>query len=149
MPVLDLVAGFISLQVRFMNQRFHAPTIAYSSSYTQSNKRSDSYSAVADPLHFLRQIVAEIRGVVPEDFVVGIKLNAADYIHEIPGTDGNDEARVLGHVKEIADWKSVDFIEISGGSYENPGTSVLPLIHKARIIFERHKYRLHVRTQDY
>lgn len=107
-----------------------ALTIAHNSPYTQSNKRTDSYSALTDPLHFLRQIVAEIRGVVPEDFVIGIKLNAADYVHRSPGSDGDDEARVLGHVKEIAGWETVDFIEISGGSYENPGTSLLLPLHK-------------------
>ncbi|KAI0090298.1 hypothetical protein BDY19DRAFT_764453 [Irpex rosettiformis] len=84
----------------------------------ESNQRTDSYSALTDPLRFLRRIVSAIRtsGVVPKDFVVGVKLNAADYVR----SDGNDETRVLGHVKEIAEWGMVDFIEVSGGSYETP-----------------------------
>ena len=74
---------------------------------------------------FLRRIVSAIRepGVVPANFAVGVKLNAADYVHS--GTEERDdladEQRVLGHLREIASWQTVDFIEVSGGNYENPG----------------------------
>ncbi|KAI0703755.1 hypothetical protein BC835DRAFT_1262451 [Cytidiella melzeri] len=85
----------------------------------QSNQRTDEYSAYTDPLHFLRRIISAIRapGVVPVDFVLGIKLNASDYVL---GASTPNEERVLGHVQDIASWNMVDFIEVSGGSYESP-----------------------------
>jgi len=69
----------------------------------------------------LREIVTAIRktGVIPPDFVLGIKLNAADY------ADGEDtRTRALDHLREIVSWGAVDFIEVSGGDYENPGYSL-------------------------
>ena len=63
------------------------------------------------------QIVAGIRVVVPNKFAIGVKLNAADYSRD----SGSDEATVLQHVREIASWGMIDFIEVSGGNYQNPG----------------------------
>lgn len=77
----------------------------------------------------LQSIVSAIRtpGIVPDDFVLGIKLNAADYVstdaaagEDTSSSDIADEERVLGHVRAIASWKMVDFIEVSGGTYEDP-----------------------------
>ncbi|KAI0367727.1 FMN-linked oxidoreductase [Pilatotrama ljubarskyi] len=85
----------------------------------KSNARTDEYSADTDPLHFLRDIVTAIRapGVVPDDFVVAVKLNSADYAR---GTAELQEQRALDHVREIGSWGVVDFIEVSGGDYEDP-----------------------------
>lgn len=59
-----------------------------------------------------------VRDVLPADFVIAIKLNAADYVQ-----GGMTEEAALGHVKDIATWAQegygVDLIEISGGNYEN------------------------------
>ncbi|RDX42552.1 FMN-linked oxidoreductase [Lentinus brumalis] len=84
----------------------------------KSNRRTDEYSAERDPLHFLRDVVFAIRapGVVPNDFVVGVKLNSADYV----GDGSTKENRALEHVREIGEWGLVDFIEVSGGDYEDP-----------------------------
>lgn len=94
-----------------------------------------------NPLLLLHRIVASIRapGVVPEDFIVGVKLNAADYIvTEVNGGDTCDtlyaspphaeDERALEHIREIAAWGSVDLIEISGGDYENPGQPSMILV---------------------
>lgn len=77
------------------------------------------------------EIVSAIRSSrsIPSDFIVGIKLNAADYIAKKSTTsdgidDTADEERVLAHVREIASWKMVDFIEVSGGNYESPSESL-------------------------
>ncbi|KAH9886013.1 FMN-linked oxidoreductase [Cubamyces lactineus] len=85
----------------------------------KSNTRTDEYSADRDPLRFLREIVYAIRapGVVPEDFVLGVKLNSADYARD---TAEPQESRALDHVREIGSWQLVDFIEVSGGDYEDP-----------------------------
>ncbi|KAI0764509.1 FMN-linked oxidoreductase [Trametes elegans] len=85
----------------------------------QSNRRTDEYSADTDPLHLLRDVVQAIRapGVVPDDFVVGVKLNSADYARDNASLLEN---RALDHVREIGAWGLVDFIEVSGGDYEDP-----------------------------
>ncbi|KAI8969763.1 hypothetical protein BD414DRAFT_502565 [Trametes punicea] len=83
------------------------------------NVRTDEYSAHRDPLRLLREIVYAIRapGIVPEDFVVGVKLNAADYVRDA-ATPQQD--RALDHVREIGSWGLLDYIEVTGGDYEDP-----------------------------
>ena len=74
-------------------------------------------------MHFLRDAVFAIRapGIVPDDFVVGVKLNSADYV----GDGDAKENRALQHVREIGKWGLVDFIEVSGGDYEDPRAYIL------------------------
>ena len=102
--------------------------------YRQTNVRKDKYG---EPLRFLHDIVSAIRSQrewFPENFVVGVKLNAADYVErsasKIVGDaeDMMEEERVLAHVREIGDWRMVDFIEISGGNYETLGNFPRPRI---------------------
>lgn len=75
----------------------------------------------------MNRVVTGIRQVVPHDFIVGVKLNGADYLDselaDKRKADANraQEDRALEHVKNIASWRTVDFIEVSGGDYENPG----------------------------
>lgn len=94
---------------------------------SQVNHRQDEYSAVTAPLHLLHRIVCEIRKIVPARFILGVKLNAADYLdseifdQRVADTKRAQEDRALDHVKEIASWRLIDFIEVSGGDYENPG----------------------------
>lgn len=81
---------------------------------TQTNLRSDEYSADKG-LRVVHRILSKIREEAPPQFIVGIKLNAGDY-----ATSGSED-RALEHVHELAASRLVDFIEISGGDYENPG----------------------------
>jgi 2,4-dienoyl-CoA reductase-like NADH-dependent reductase (Old Yellow Enzyme family) len=67
--------------------------------------------------------VTSIRTAVPKTFVVGVKLNAADYVRS--GVSNEDQ--VLQHVREIASWRMIDFIDVSGGNYENPGDPLVLL----------------------
>lgn len=73
----------------------------------------------------VHEIVEGIRAIVPNDFVIGVKINSADYIEtgERPSTErvSMETQRVLDHIRTIALWGMVDFIEISGGDYESPG----------------------------
>ena len=71
-----------------------------------------------------------IRSAVPRTFVLGIKINAADYV----ATDDDNSHKqkptlpdALDHIRTIACWGLIDFIEISGGDYEKLGTIVSPL----------------------
>ena len=84
----------------------------------QCNKRTDEYGA-DNALTLLHHIISSIRKVVPKEFVLGVKLNAGDYASSSTGdTMSSLEKRAIGHILSIAEWGSVDFIEISGGDYE-------------------------------
>lgn len=56
-----------------------------------------------------------IRAAVPQPFAIGIKVNAADYV-----SGSVTEEQALEHIREMASWRMLDFIEISGGDYERP-----------------------------
>ncbi len=47
--------------------------------------------------------------------MVGVKLNSGDYVH-----GGFSEEHSLQHVRTISGWNMIDFIEVSGGDYEDP-----------------------------
>lgn len=87
----------------------------------QSNTREDAYSA-DKALDLIKTISKSIRDATAPDFIIAIKLNAADY----SSSDGNSltdwERKALKDVLDIAGWGLVDVIEISGGDYENPGS---------------------------
>ena len=70
-------------------------------------------------MYLLRRIATEVRRNVPKDFVIGVKLNAADFVDR-KAVATSDE-KVLQHVKDIVSWGLIDFLEISGGDYESPG----------------------------
>ncbi|KAG9126424.1 hypothetical protein FRC07_003484 [Ceratobasidium sp. 392] len=82
----------------------------------KNNRRLDSYGP-PNELGLLQRVVTSIRAEpsMPSTFVVGVKLNAGDY-----AKDRLDETQALLHVRSIAEWGNVDFLEISGGDYESP-----------------------------
>lgn len=73
----------------------------------------------------VHEIAEGIHAIVPKDFVIGVKINSADYIETGEGSSDRrvlkETHRVLDHIRTIALWGIVDFIEISGGDYESPG----------------------------
>ncbi|KAJ7136565.1 hypothetical protein C8R44DRAFT_359882 [Mycena epipterygia] len=80
----------------------------------KSNTRTDEYSCSSNHgLQLLHRIVQGIRSIVPSDFILGIKINAADYA-------AGEPSLALDHVRTIASWGAVDFLEVSGGDYEKP-----------------------------
>ncbi|KAF8162865.1 hypothetical protein B0H34DRAFT_298148 [Crassisporium funariophilum] len=88
----------------------------------KSNKRTDRYS-VDNALELIHDIVSLIRSAVPKDFILSIKLNAADYSDAGPSKESplsQTETRALNHILTMASWGSIDIIEISGGDYEKP-----------------------------
>lgn len=96
--------------------------------HSQSNQRIDEYSCTNDnALHLLRRVVSSIRRNVPKSFILGVKINAADYVDKnsnsvgVSKSDDEIEKRALSHLQQMAKWGGVDFIEISGGDYEKPG----------------------------
>ncbi|CAO1618078.1 unnamed protein product [Sympodiomycopsis kandeliae] len=83
----------------------------------RTNQRTDQYGGCArNRFRIIEEIVSGIRQRIPdESFVVGIKLNSADYVH-----GGLTEDDALQNVEWLAKMGTVDFVEISGGNYENP-----------------------------
>ncbi|KAF7325577.1 FMN-linked oxidoreductase [Mycena kentingensis (nom. inval.)] len=108
---VELHAAHGYLLAQFMSPKVHLHRSSRSQLTTQSNRRTDAYSC--DSLLLLSRVAHGIRRAIPADFVLGVKLNSSDY------TDGEPDA-ALEHVRSIATWGLFDFIEVSGGDYENP-----------------------------
>lgn len=82
----------------------------------KTNIRTDEYGGSAEKrAKFVLDIVAEIRKVVPSSFCVGIKLNSADH----SSASFEDTMTQIGLLAEAG----IDFLEVSGGSYEDPRVS--------------------------
>ena len=82
----------------------------------KSNRRTDEYGATPKSrLKFLFQIIDGIRAVTPRDFAVGVKLNSADF-----SVGGLTEDEAYDQIRWIDEHGGIDFIEISGGTYEAP-----------------------------
>jgi len=79
-----------------------------------TNRRDDGWGGpLENRARLLLEIVRTIRDRVGDDFIVGVKLNSADF--QKGGFDVADATQVV-------DWlgaDAVDFVEISGGNYES------------------------------
>jgi len=79
-----------------------------------TNLRQDAWGGpLENRARFLLEIIRAIRARVKSDFIVGVKLNSADF--QRGGFDIADS-------EQVVDWlnaEAVDFVEISGGSYES------------------------------
>ena len=80
-----------------------------------SNKRTDRWGgSLENRARLLRTIIEAVRAQVRPEFCVAVKLNSADFQR-----GGFDTADALG-VLEMLNARSVDLVEISGGTYEAP-----------------------------
>ncbi|KAK7423203.1 hypothetical protein QQZ08_009200 [Neonectria magnoliae] len=81
---------------------------------TKSNRRTDAYGGTpAKRVRIVVEVLTAIRAMVPAGFCVGLSLNAADLQSKAKLKD------CIEQVKLITD-AGVDFIEVSGGTFENP-----------------------------
>ena len=102
-------AGFDGVQVHsahgYLVAQFLSPL---------TNLREDAWGGpLENRARFLLEIIRAIRDRVNADFIVGVKLNSADF--QRGGFDIEDS-------EQVVDWlngEAVDFVEISGGSYES------------------------------
>ncbi|KAL6232940.1 hypothetical protein BDW75DRAFT_216389 [Aspergillus navahoensis] len=79
----------------------------------KSNTRTDAYGgSAANRAKFVLDIIAQTRAVVPSTFCIGIKFNSADH----NSSSFEDTMTQIGLLVDAG----IDFIEISGGSYEDP-----------------------------
>lgn len=79
-----------------------------------TNLRGDEWGgSLKNRARFLISIVSSIRKAVAPEFIVAVKLNSADF--QKGGFDANDALQVAQWLEPLG----VDFIELSGGSYES------------------------------
>ncbi len=103
-------AGFSGVQIHaahgYLISQFLSP---------HHNRRQDKWGgSLENRMRFLVEIYHAIRAVVQPEFLVGLKLNSADF--QKGGFDETDSLQVVQKMAELG----IDFIEISGGNYENP-----------------------------
>ena len=103
-------AGFGGVEVHaahgYLISQFLAPNV---------NRRSDQWGgSLANRARLLMRVVERIRESVSRDFAVGVKLNAGDFV--AGGLDVADATTVMGELGR----RNVDFIEVSGGTFERP-----------------------------
>ena len=81
----------------------------------RANQRTDEYGgSLENRARFLLAVVAKMRAAVGPDFPISVKLNSADF--QKGGFNFDDSLQVLKWLEEA----SVDLVEISGGTYEQP-----------------------------
>ena len=103
-------AGFDGVQIHgahgYLVSQFLSPL---------TNKRTDEWGgSLENRARFLLEIVDAVRQRVKLSFGVGIKLNSADF--QRGGFDFDD-------ARQVVEWlggHGMDFVELSGGSYESP-----------------------------
>ncbi|WP_373741756.1 NADH:flavin oxidoreductase/NADH oxidase family protein [Neisseria sp.] len=103
-------AGFSGVQIHgahgYLISQFLSP---------HHNRRNDKWGgSLENRMRFLVEIYQGIRAAVRPEFLVGLKLNSADF--QKGGFDESDSIRVVQKMSELG----IDFIEISGGNYESP-----------------------------
>jgi 2,4-dienoyl-CoA reductase-like NADH-dependent reductase (Old Yellow Enzyme family) len=110
-------AGFAGVQIHAAHGYLLAQFLS-----SQSNKRTDDYGgSPAKEARIVVEIIHAIREVTPEGFCVGIKLNSVDHQSK------EALAACIEQLEEIRK-AGVDFLEISGGTYENPSVSLILLL---------------------
>ncbi|STZ09059.1 NADH oxidase [Moraxella caprae] len=120
--IYDLIQAFINTaklaeQAGFSGVQIHAAHGCLISQFLSPhhNRRDDEWGgSLANRMSFLLKIYEGIRANVGADFLVGVKLNSADF-----QKGGFDESESITVVQALSDL-GIDFIEISGGNYENP-----------------------------
>ncbi|KAF9557938.1 hypothetical protein BGW38_009138, partial [Lunasporangiospora selenospora] len=111
----------------------------------RTNIRQDKYGgSLENRTRFLREIIEGIKAQTPETFSIGVKLNSVDFGRRrfqgqlqtvqssgpvtLQGDEQDDLEEHLQEAVEIAvtlEKLGVDFIEVSGGSYESWAAGIL------------------------
>lgn len=67
-------------------------------------------------LHMLWLILTGIHAATRKSFVKALKINCSDFV-----VGGLTEEGAADIIREIVSWRLVDLLEITGGTYGNPG----------------------------
>ena len=103
-------AGFSGVQIHaahgYLISQFLSP---------HDNRRTDKYGgSLENRMRFLKEIYLGMREELGKDFTIGIKINSTAFKE-----DGLTEEDSLKTIIELANL-GLDFVEISGGTYERP-----------------------------
>jgi len=103
-------SGFTGVQIHgahgYLVSQFLSPS---------HNQRQDQWGgSLENRMRFVVEIYRAIRTEVGKDYLVGIKLNSADFMK-----DGFTEEESMQVVRVLGE-EGIDLIEISGGTYEAP-----------------------------
>ncbi|MGK0370167.1 MAG: 2,4-dienoyl-CoA reductase-like NADH-dependent reductase (Old Yellow Enzyme family) [Glaciecola sp.] len=103
-------AGFDGVEIHaahgYLLSQFLSPLV---------NKRNDKWGGeILNRSRLLLEIVHSVKTAVSSKFSVSVKLNSADF--QRGGFDINDAIFVVQQLEET----NIDFVELSGGSYEAP-----------------------------
>ena len=120
--ILDLIQRFatsaaICEKAGFEGVQLHGAHGYLISSFLSplTNKRQDQWGGSAkNRARFLLEVYRAVRAATSENFIVSVKLNSADFQR-----GGISEEEVV-YVFKAIDEAGIDFIEISGGTYEAP-----------------------------
>lgn len=86
----------------------------------QANVRTDAYGGhPRGRARIVVEIIRAIRAVVPADFCIGLKLNSVDVGSPAALTECMEQLQIITD-------ENIDFLEISGGSFEDPTFSTGP-----------------------
>lgn len=120
----DLVARFaraarITAEAGFDGVEIHAAHGYLLAQFlsAKSNTRTDAYGgSPAKRAQVIVEIIRAMREATPEGFTVGIKLNSVDHQSSVELQECIDQLQVITDA-------GIDFLEVSGGTYENPEVS--------------------------
>ena len=125
-------AGFSGVQIHaahgYLISQFLSP---------HDNRRTDKYGgSLENRMRFLKEIYLGMREELGKDFTIGIKINSTDFKE-----DGLTEEDSLKTIIELANL-GLDFVEISGGTYERPAMMGATSKSTNRVFFAEYSKKL-------
>lgn len=106
---LSYEAGFAGVEIHGAHGYLLAQFLS-----AKTNKRNDAYGGSPKKrARIVVEILQAVRKVVPREFCVGIKLNSVDHQSQ------QELEECIEQLEDIVA-AGIDFLEISGGTYENP-----------------------------
>ncbi|RDW59459.1 hypothetical protein BP6252_12546 [Coleophoma cylindrospora] len=133
-----VAAGKLSYDSGFQGVEIHGAHGYLLAQFMSSgtNKRTDAFGGSASKrVEIVVRIINGIREKTSPDFIIGLKLNSVDQ-----ATSGDSNEDCIEQVRRIVD-AGIDFLEISGGSYESPTMST-GLVEKSARTKAREAYFL-------
>ena len=125
-------AGFSGVQIHaahgYLVSQFLSP---------HDNRRTDKYGgSLENRMRFLKEIYLGMREELGKDFPIGIKINSTDFKE-----DGLKEEDSLETIVELANL-GLDFVEISGGTYERPAMMGATSTSSNKVFFAEYSKKL-------
>lgn len=112
---ISVAAGFDGIEIHAAHGYLLAQFMS-----AKSNLRTDAYGgSAAARVKIVVDIIHAVRAAVPKTFCVGLKLNSADHQDSSDPESSKRLQDCLEQASILVD-AGLDFIEISGGTYENP-----------------------------